>query len=291
MIAFTLIVIRFAMFDAFNVQVALQPLGYALLIAATLLIAAGGYIINDIEDQTTDAVNRPNSRVIGKSISADAGFKLYAFLTILGVVLGFVVANGVGSPALAAVFIITAFVLYLYSMSLSQMLLVGNFVVSLIVGLTVLLPAIFDVYPSLNDENRGFHVGIVKLLAEFAIFAMAITFARELVKDLQDMNGDYKQGRSTLPIVLGEKRAKHVTAVVIGLVALSVFWYIYDSLTDILQLTAYMLFAVAAPILVALLMLLRDDRKYGNASLSLKVAMLTGTGFLILLALRAYGLV
>jgi 4-hydroxybenzoate polyprenyltransferase len=59
-----------------------------LLVLSTVLIAAGGYVINNILDQKTDAINKPNNVIIEKYSETNA--YLYMALTVVGVAIGFI---------------------------------------------------------------------------------------------------------------------------------------------------------------------------------------------------------
>jgi 4-hydroxybenzoate polyprenyltransferase len=68
-----------------NIPLALTDWQYLLLVLSTVLIAAAGYVINNIFDQDTDLENKPNRVVIGKSITESAAYNIYAVLNISGV--------------------------------------------------------------------------------------------------------------------------------------------------------------------------------------------------------------
>jgi 4-hydroxybenzoate polyprenyltransferase len=82
-------------------------------------------------------------------------------------------------------------------------------VVALLLSFSLIIVGIFDLFPITNDENRPVMGLLFGILLDYAIFAFIINFIREMVKDLQDIEGDLNQGMNTLPIVLGvEKTTK-----------------------------------------------------------------------------------
>jgi 4-hydroxybenzoate polyprenyltransferase len=83
-----------------NIPLALTDWQYLLLVLSTVLIAAAGYVINNIFDQDTDLENKPNRVVIGKSITESAAYNIYAVLNISGVVIGFYLSNVIVKPSL-----------------------------------------------------------------------------------------------------------------------------------------------------------------------------------------------
>ena len=73
---------------------------------STILIAAAGYVINDILDQETDHDNKPNYVIIGKSISEKAAYNFYFILNITGVGIGFYLSNVIMRPGFSSIFIL-----------------------------------------------------------------------------------------------------------------------------------------------------------------------------------------
>ncbi len=197
-----------------HIQLALADWQYILLVLATVCIAAGGYIINNIFDVDTDTENKPENVIVGKFISETKAYNLYIGFTFVGVAMGFYLSNVINKPSFASIFIVIAATLYFYATSLKQSLLIGNVVVALLLSFSVIIVGIFDLFPITNDENRPVMGLLFGILLDYAIFAFIINFIREIVKDLQDIEGDLNQGMNTLPIVLG---AEKTTKLVLGL--------------------------------------------------------------------------
>ena len=126
LLAFMQLLLRYGFLKLQNVPLSLADWQYGLLIASTILIAAAGYVINDIFDQGTDAVNKPKQVIVGKNISEGSAYNIYVALNIAGVGIGFYLTNVIQKPSFAAIFIVVAATLYLYATSLKQMLLIGN---------------------------------------------------------------------------------------------------------------------------------------------------------------------
>jgi 4-hydroxybenzoate polyprenyltransferase len=147
-----------------GVTTTLDPFHFALLVLATLFIAAGGYIINDINDVETDRVNKPEKVIIDNGISEKNAFTLFIVLNIIGVGLGFYLANYVGTSELFVLFFASSALLYIYATSLKQMLLIGNVVVSLVVALAPILIGFFELFPSMTLENKGVQITFFKII-------------------------------------------------------------------------------------------------------------------------------
>lgn len=250
MLALMQLIFRYGFLRLQKIPLALNDWQYALLVLTTVCIAAGGYLINNIYDQETDRENKPGRLIIGKFISETAAYNWYVAFNLVGVGSGFYLANAIGKPMFAALFIVIAITLYIYASSLKQSLLIGNFIVALLLAASVLIVGIFDLFPVLTPENRPVLALLFKILIDYAIFAFIINFIREIVKDLEDVNGDYNQGMTTLPIVLGVAR----TAILMfwmSLVPIAVLVYYinkYFVANALFIVTAYSMVFVIAPL-------------------------------------------
>ena len=214
MLALMQLIFRYGFLELQNIPLALADWQYVLLVLATLSIAAGGYIINNIIDVETDTENKPENVIVGKFISETKAYNLYIGFTVIGVAIGFYLSNVINKPSFASIFIIIAATLYFYATSLKQSLLIGNFIVALLLSMSVIIIGIFDLYPVTYPENRAFMGLLFSILIDYAIFAFIINFIREIVKDLQDMDGDSNQGMNTLAIAFGKEKT---TKLVFGL--------------------------------------------------------------------------
>jgi 4-hydroxybenzoate polyprenyltransferase len=228
---------------------------YFLLVLSTVLLAAAGYVINDIFDQETDTINRPEKVIVGKAISESRAYNIYVGLNIIGVAIGFYLSNVIQKPSFATIFIFIAASLYFYATTLKKMLLLGNILVAFILGLSVLIIGVFDLYPATYDGNRDKMGLLFKILTDYAVFAFVLNLIREIIKDAEDIKGDYNQGMQTLPIVLGLNRTAKI---VFGLVAIAVaivLWYTNKHLMgfDLYYSVLYVLFLVLGPLMYVLI--------------------------------------
>lgn len=273
-------VFRYGFIEMQSVPHTLNHWQYALLVFSTVCIAAGGYLINNILDKATDEINKPDDVVIGNSISETMGYNIYIALNIIGVAIGFYIANAVGKPNFAAIFIIISATLYVYANGLKQSLLIGNFVVSILLSLSILIIGIFDLLPMIVPENQTGMGIIFQILIDYAVFAFIINLIREIVKDLEDVNGDYNQGMNTLPIALGVART---TKIVFGLsfipVGLIIF-YINENLfqNDLYYATGYGLLLILAPLIYFTVKIFsaKNQKDYNHLSKVLKFVIFFG---------------
>ncbi len=228
-----------------------------LLSLATILIAGGGYAINDYYDVKIDYINKPDRVVIGKSITRRHAILFHSVLSILGCMIGLYI-----SWKIAAINVASAFLLWLYSNSLKRLAFVGNLTVAFMTGLAII---IVDVY---------YHTGNALILI-YAAFAFFMTLVREIIKDMEDLKGDHTFGCKTLPIIWGMRKTKFVIYGVLLLFAVTVA--ALNQYYAALLFYYYVIF-LFIPLLILLYRLIRADTKRDFARLSTfcKFIMLLG---------------
>ena len=278
MLAFMQLIFRYGFFKFQNIPLALADWQYGLLVLSTILLAAGGYVINNIYDQETDSDNKPNDVIVGRGISETQAYNLYFALTVSGVAIGFYLSNVIQKPGFASIFILVAATLYLYASSLKQMMLIGNIVVALLLSFSVMIIGIFDLYPATVLENQQQMKIFFSILLDYAVFAFMINILREMIKDIEDMDGDYNQGMNTLPIAIGKLRTCKIIFVLSIIPVLSILLYINKYLLDLLWVTIYMLLFVCGPLILFTIRMLKANTKkdFHFLSLLLKFILLFG---------------
>lgn len=270
--------IKYSLLDTINVSTTLDNLHFILLMLATVFIAAGGYVINDIYDVSIDKINKPEKVIINKKISESTANNLYLAFTFVGVVIGFYLSNHIGPPGFAALFIVVAALLYMYASYLKSILLIGNLVISIIVAFSLLLVGIFELVPSIDYLNQAKQLEAFTMIAHYALFAFLLTFLREIVKDIEDINGDKNGGRQTLPIALGRKRTTIVCFVLAISIAVLILVYMYANLYRTPWVMLYFLFAVVGPLLYFITKIIAAEKKteFHHLSTVLKILMVLG---------------
>ena len=278
MLAFMQLIFRYGFFKFQNIPLALADWQYGLLVLSTILLAAGGYVINNIYDQETDSDNKPNDVIVGRGISETQAYNLYFALTVSGVAIGFYLSNVIQKPGFASIFILVAATLYLYASSLKQMMLIGNIVVALLLSFSVMIIGIFDLYPATVLENQQQMKIFFSILLDYAVFAFMINILREMIKDIEDMDGDYNQGMNTLPIAIGKLRTCKIIFVLSIIPVLVILLYINKYLLDLLWVTIYMLLFVCGPLILFTIRMLKANTKkdFHFLSLLLKFILLFG---------------
>lgn len=191
----------------FSQQNALTPSLFYLLVAASLLIAAAGYIINDYFDINIDQVNKPAKMVVQKIISRHWAIFFHLVITMAGLALSGYVGIKT-SPVILVANIVCSLLLWAYSTRFKKKLLSGNIIIAGLTAWTVLVLyfATNSMLFSTSDISSGLVSGmsrIYKFAALYAGFAFIISLIREVVKDMEDMLGDARYQCQTMPIVWG----------------------------------------------------------------------------------------
>jgi 4-hydroxybenzoate polyprenyltransferase len=207
-------------------------------------------------------------------------YNLYVGLNVLGVGTGFYLSNVIERPGFAAIFIVVAATLYLYATSLKQMLVVGNILVALLLSFSVIIIGIFDLFPATYEGNQREMATVFSILTDYAIFAFIINLLREMVKDIEDVDGDYNSGMNTLPIALGVSRTAKVIFTLSFLPIVILLYYVnaYFVANNLWILSGYALLFLVGPLLYFTIKMYSAKKKkeFAHLSLVLKLVLLFG---------------
>lgn len=290
LLAFMQVLFRYAFLKQQNIPLALADWQYGLLILSTVLLAAAGYVINNIYDVATDSINKPADVVIGKGISETTAYNIYIGLNITGVAIGFLLSNIILRPMFASLFILIASLLYFYATTLKQIMILGNFVVALLLSVSVWIIGIFDLFPATNSENQAQMASFFSILTDYAIFAFMINFIREIVKDIEDHNGDYNQGMNTLPIAIGISRTAKIALGLAIIPFISCLLYIktYFVENNLFIATFYAFAFVLAPLLYFIVKIFgaKNQKEFHHLSTVLKLILFFGILSILVITLN-----
>ena len=263
---------------------------FLILILSTVFITAAGYVINDYFDIRTDLVNR-GKVIVGTVISRRKAMMWHNILNALGIIGGFYVSYKIGYFWLGIFFLLVSGLLYFYSATYKRQLLVGNIIVSLLTAAIPFMVVVFDVPPvysyyfPIANEMPSLTI-LFYWVGGFSVFAFLVSLAREIVKDIEDYEGDRAYGSNSLPVALGLRGAKIVTVsiVVLIVILLLVVWYFH--LNDLLTII-YISVALIVPLIIAGIFILKgkDQRDFHIASLWIKIVMLAGIFYSIIVLL------
>jgi 4-hydroxybenzoate polyprenyltransferase len=251
--AVILFTIRYGFLQPLGFEVFLSHMWYLVFVLSTLLIAAGGNVVNDARDVAADRINKPEKLIVSVQMKIANALTYGQILLFAGGSLGILMGYFLDILTLTYVFPLSAILLWFYSTTLKQKSLVGNLVISFLAALMVFNVAILDILKTLKIEDHDFQIQAVWVIGTLSIFAFLVTLARELIKDLQDMPGDLAAGYKTLPIVSGPSFAKILVILSIMFVIIGLGWLVWQTATgkDWLS-TTYILLALILPLFVLL---------------------------------------
>lgn len=288
-----LVLVRYAIFLPVFKQNGLEGLmpgwQFLLLVAATIFIGAGGYVINDVLDIEIDKINKPQKQVIGRYISEVSGNKLHLNLTVVGVVFGIAFSYLCGNVFLGILFVIIPTALFYYSFKYKYMPAVGNLVVSLLAALVVFIYWLFEFYhlksqPELFiDDSRSFPL-LNRFVLAFAFFAFMTTLIREIAKDIQDMDGDKRFGCRTLPIVLGIKATRYFMVFLELIIVAALVWFHMILHHSYYSLFSNLLLVVVLMLIISVYITIRASNKAGFSRLTLYMKLVMVAGMLTMVA-------
>ena len=268
----------------------LSEIHFLFLVLSTVFITAAGYVINDYFDTKTDLINRPETVVVGRTIPRRTAIILHWILNVLGVMFGVIVSFGISKPFLSLVFLFIPGMLWFYSTTYKRQFLIGNIIVSALTALVPLmvllfeLPKLYEAYWQILIFTPSTFNNVVYWVGGYAIFAFLLTLFREIVKDVEDFEGDIEFGRNTLPVVMGVKNTKMVTAGII-LFTIVLLTYLFGAKLNFLPSgefdyisLLYLLFALVIPMffLLAKILLADTKKEYHTVSTLSKLVMLSG---------------
>lgn len=284
MIAIVQLLIKYAFLEPFGAQTTLNTLGITLLIVATVCIAAAGNIINDIYDVETDFINKPNKLIIGNTISEKTAYNLFIIFNVIGVCIGFYLSYLVNKSAFFSIFVIISALLYVYATYLKQTLLIGNIIISILVALSVLIVGVFELLPTITSLNQQTQFTYFKVIFHYSVFAFIINLLREIVKDVEDFEGDLKANMNTLPILIGKKTTNIALFILSISTIILVVNYVITSLYKYPIAVLYFLILIVGPLIYVCIKTytakLKED--YSLISNVLKLVMFFGMFSLLL---------
>ncbi|HLO81966.1 MAG TPA: geranylgeranylglycerol-phosphate geranylgeranyltransferase [Chitinophagaceae bacterium] len=256
--------------------------GLLYIIGASIFIAAAGYIINDYFDLNIDRINRPEKLVVDNLIKRRWAILWHLGLSFIGIVLSVIVSYKLTNPVPALFNLVTVLLLWFYSTTFKKQVLVGNIIISLLTGWVVLVLYVAISPVALRPaDSTSFKVitRIYKFAVLYGGFAFIISLVREVIKDMEDMQGDAKYDCRTMPIVWGLPSSKMFVAVwMIVLICSMVILQVYAMQLRWWWSVGYSILFIITPLVIILRRLFPAlaPSQFHELSTLIKIVMLTG---------------
>lgn len=252
---------------------------FVLIGLSSILIAAGGYIINDYFDLNIDQVNKPEKMVVAKIISRRWAILWHSILSIAGILIGFYVDYSSRIFLLGVSNTICVLLLFVYSSTFKRKLLIGNVIISLLTAWVILVICWCEYNHLVRLHNGLAAEKILRILFLYAGFAFIVSLIREVVKDMEDVEGDRKFYCHTMPIAWGMNATKVFVAVwVVVLIATLVIVQLYALRLGWWWSVIYSVALIIIPLAMSLSKLhkAKSSSDYHEISSLIKFIMLTG---------------
>lgn len=284
-IVLTQILFHVSVLDKILLPIGIRPVidgwDFLFLSAASVLIAAAGYIINDYFDINIDQVNKPKGNVVDTVVSRRWAMAWHFIFSGIGLLLSAFVSWRTGLWYILFGNFGCILLLFGYSVSLKRKLLIGNIVIALLTAWVILIICFAEIKiasnvstPVAEASNKVIRIGIL-----YAAFAFISTLIREAIKDIEDMQGDAKYGCRTMPIAWGVNATKVYIAVwLVVILALLVVLQVYVFRFGWWAAMAYSILVIIIPFVLIFLRLFKANiqKDYHQLSNWTKLVMLSG---------------
>ena len=234
-----------------------------LAMLAVFFEISAGNVINDYFDYNIDKINKPHRPIPSGRISLKNGRNYAYVLFILGTITGFLISYINKNWSAFIIVLIADIALYFYARNLKGTPLIGNMIVGLMTGLCF--------------SFAGYAINTPQIIATswfLGFFAFVMTTAREIIKDIEDIEGDKSEGAKTFPIVYGAKSAAIIAFALIIidclLCPLLYIRHVFNIVYLIIIAVAVILFIYSGIIILKS----QDEETAAKASKYLKNAML-----------------
>ncbi|QZK89331.1 geranylgeranylglycerol-phosphate geranylgeranyltransferase [Flavobacterium sp. CHNK8] len=195
-----------------------------ILVFASSLTIASGYIINNFYDSQKDLINRPTKSMLDRLVSQKTKLNVYFALNFIVALMALFVSWRVFLFFSGYIFFI-----WFYSHKIKKYPIIGNLTASLLAVMPffAILLYFYTRIPFEEIENYKQQLGVIFAHASFLFLLLLI---REMIKDLENLKGDLINNYQTIPVVYGESQSKKVITLLTLLTIVPVYLLIaiYD---------------------------------------------------------------
>lgn len=212
------------LFDAVLLNSKSEQFDFFLLVFSTVLIAAAGNIINDYFDVRADRINKPEKLIITKHINRKWAILSHWILNLIAFLIALYLSIRYHTFWYVFIHLLSINALYIYSMLLKRKPFIGNLTIAALAALVPVLCGVhfyvqqkFHISP-FSQTYSGLQFWSNSLISNggfiiiLAFFAFTYNLSREIIKDIQDIEGDKQIHAKTLPIILGVKKSKLIAS-------------------------------------------------------------------------------
>lgn len=188
-----------------------------LIVFASAITIASGYIINNFYDSQKDLINRPNKSMLDRLVSQKTKLTVYFSLNFLAVLVAFIV-----SWRAFLFFSGYIFMIWFYSHKIKKYPIIGN-LMSALLAVTPFFAILLYFYNKISFEEIENHMSHFVVISAHAVFLFLLLLIREMIKDLENLKGDLVSDYRTIPVLYGEKISKQIITALTILTILPVY--------------------------------------------------------------------
>lgn len=230
---------------------------FLFILLSTVLIASAGNVINDYYDVKIDAINKPSRVKVGQKVSRFSTISIHFVLNVLALVLAFYV-----SYKLFLLDLLIIFLLWLYSWRLKCTPFIGNLLVAILTSMVIVI--------------LGIYFGFNNKMYSYVFFAFFLSLIREIVKDLEDVEGDNSFDCKTLPIAIGRARSIVLVQLFSFIYILAALFVLYIS-KDVYFKIAFFFLAISPSLFYIVFTFQAKEKKdFKKISNFIKITMIGG---------------
>jgi 4-hydroxybenzoate polyprenyltransferase len=276
-------ILWFNILPLYNVNLLLSTKGFIFLVLSSIFIAAGGNVVNDIYDRETDNINKPEKVWIPDFLSLRNAWVLYFSLTILGLFFGILVTNESLNFLNLGWFVFPVIALFLYASRLKKIIILNNILISFLVTYSILV--VFLIQPFSLSQKIENSFSLRNLFWFLILFSFALNIIREIVKDIEDLEGDKATGVKSIPIQFGMEQTKNITHTIVYLLIGIILAISISHFKDQPYFVGFLILLVFSILLIfnKKLHIAKQTQDFRKLSTLLKIIMLIGFSSLFLI--------
>ena len=258
---------------------------FILLVISSVLIAAAGYIINDYFDLKIDAINKPQKIVVDRIVKRRWAIVWHLIFSSIGIIFSFYISYKTKIYSIDIVNFLCVFMLWFYSTTFKRKLLSGNVIISTLTAWVIVSVYLFSGVKVLEYHGWNFSGYVFdarklfKLTMLYSGFAFVLSLIREVVKDIEDMNGDARYNCRTMPIAWGLPATRVFIGVWMVVLISTIFISIFYAFQSGWKVgSVYSFIFILIPLFYIMIKLLKAEsvKDYRKLSLAIKFTMFAG---------------
>jgi len=188
-----------------------------LIVFASAVTIASGYIINNFYDSQKDLINRPNKSMLDRLVSQKTKLSVYFSLNFLAVLMALIV-----SWRAFLFFSAYIFLIWFYSHKIKKYAIIGN-LTSALLAVVPFFAILLYFYNKILFEEIENHMSHFAVISAHAMFLFLLLLIREMIKDLENLKGDLANDYQTIPILYNETVSKQIITVLTFMTVIPVY--------------------------------------------------------------------